>query len=209
MIIIGITGSIGMGKTTVADLLREMSIPVHDSDAAVHFMLDAKGAAVAKVAQMFPEALKRNDESEDYIDREILGHIVFIDKDKKDELENYLHPLVKEASDNFKKQMAAKGHKIIGFDIPLLFETGGENRVDFTVCVSAPKEHQSERVLARPGMTSEKFKAIVSGQLTDAEKCKRANFVIKNDCDIEHARAQVKKVIDRIKLDSFDNMQEA
>ena len=198
MITLGVTGSIGMGKTTAANMLREMGVPVHDSDASVHRLLGPDGAAVAIVGAKFPEALKRDAAGRDHIDRQVLGRIVFGDRRKKRELEEILHPLVRAESDAFKEEMRQKAHKIIALDIPLLFETGGEKRVDVTVCVSAPHDVQRERVLARPGMTSEKFDRIVAGQLPDAEKRKRATFVVETDKGFEDMRKQLQKIIDHI-----------
>lgn len=198
MIVLGITGSIGMGKTTASNILREMGIPVHDSDASVHFLLGPDGAAVGPVAQVFPEALQVNEERKAYIDRQILGRIVFADRKKKQMLESILHPLVRAESDNFKKEMKKRAYKMIALDIPLLFETEGEKRVDITICVSAPADLQKERVLARPGMTSEKFDRIVAGQLPDAEKKRRADYILDNSGDIDSMKIQLQKIIDRI-----------
>lgn len=199
MIIIGITGSIGMGKSTTAEMLREMSIPVHDSDATVHWLLAPKGKAVAAVGNKFPEALKTDANGDSYIDRQVLGRSVFSDRQKKKELEDILHPLVWEASDRFIAEMTKNGHQMIALDIPLLFETSAEKRVDVTLCVSAPKDIQKQRVLARPGMTSEKFDKIVAGQMPDAEKRKRADYVIETDKDFADMRRQLTSVVDTIK----------
>lgn len=198
MIVIGITGSIGMGKTTAANMLREMNIPVHDSDASVHFLMGPDGAAVGAVGKLFPEALAVNDQRQAYIDRQILGRIVFADRTKKKQLEDILHPLVREESDNFKKEMRKRAHKVIALDIPLLFETEGEKRVDVTICVTASQDIQKERVLARPGMTSEKFDRIVAGQLPDSEKRRRADYVVESDKGIEDMRQQLQKIIDLV-----------
>lgn len=200
MIVVGITGSIGMGKTTVSNMLREMSIPVHDSDAAVHRLLGPDGAAVPAIARLFPTTLALDEDRRGYIDRQILGRIVFEDRNKKRQLEEILHPMVRAESDRFKEEMAKRAHKVIALDIPLLFETEGEKRVDVTVCVSATKENQRERVLARPGMTSEKFDRIVAGQLPDAEKRRRADYIIETDSDLEETRQQVRNVIDKIMI---------
>jgi len=200
MIVIGITGSIGMGKSTAAEMLRDLIIPVHDSDATVHFLLAPKGKAVAAVGEKFPDALKTDAAGEPYIDRKILGRSVFSDRHKKKYLEDILHPLVWEASDRFIAEMKKNGHPIVALDVPLLFETGGEKRVDVTLCVSAPKEIQKQRVLARPGMTSEKFDRIVAGQMPDAEKRKRADYVIETDKDFEDVRRQLAQVVEKIKI---------
>jgi dephospho-CoA kinase len=198
MIVIGITGSIGMGKTTAANMLREMDIPVHDSDAAVHRLLAADGGAVQAVGQKFPAALKTDSIGRPYIDRHALGRSVFADRNKKKELESILHPMVKAESDRFKEEMQKRGHRIVALDIPLLFETGSEKRVDVTLCVTAPPEVQKERVLARNGMTSEKFDRIVAGQLPDAEKRKRADYVVESDKGFEAMRQQLTQVINSL-----------
>lgn len=200
MIVIGITGSIGMGKSTVAGMLGEMGIPVHDSDAAVHFLLGTDGAAVETVGKAFPEALAQNAEGKNFIDRQILGRSVFADRHKKKELEDILHPMVRAQSDAFKEEMKKRGHTMVALDIPLLFETGGEKRVDVTVCVTAPKEVQKERVLSRPGMTSEKFDRIVAGQFPDAEKRKRADYVIETDKGLEDTKRQLQKILDIVAI---------
>lgn len=195
MIVIGITGSIGMGKTTVSNMLREMNIPVHDSDAAVHRLLAGAGAAVVPVGTAFPEAMKNDETGVAYIDRQVLGRIVFADRNKKRELEDILHPLVRAESDRFKEEMKKRGHSIVGLDIPLLFETGGEDRVDVTICVTASPEVQRDRVLARSGMTSEKFDRIVAGQLPDMEKRKRADYVIESDKSLDETRQQLTRIV--------------
>lgn len=197
--VIGITGSIGMGKTTAAEMLRDMGIPVHDSDASVHMLIGLNGKAVPLVGQEFPEALKKSDAGDAYIDRQVLGRIVFTDRKKKRLLEDILHPLVRYESDRFIAEMIQLAHSIVALDIPLLFETEGEKRVNVTVCVSAPQEMQKERVLARPGMTSEKFERIVAGQLPDAEKRRRSDYVIETDKGFEDMRAQLGKIINDIR----------
>lgn len=199
IIVIGITGSIGMGKSTAADMLRDMGVPVHDSDASVHRLLGPKGRAVHFVGKKFPEALKKDAAGDAYIDRQLLGRIVFADRQNKRALEEILHPMVREESDAFVADMRRAGHDLVALDIPLLFETGGEKRVDVTLCVTAPKEMQRERVLARPGMTSEKFDRIVSGQMPDSEKRQRADYVIETDKGFDDMRLHLKKIVDRIR----------
>lgn len=196
MIIIGLTGSIGMGKSTVANMLREAGIPVHDADAAVGFLLGPGGGAVQAVGAAFPDSLKQSAAGESYIDRQALGRVVFADRDKKRVLEGILHPLVRAESDTFVIEMKKRAHKFAVLDIPLLFETGGEGRVDVTICVSAPADVQRARVLARPGMTAEKFAHIVAGQMPDAEKRKRAHHIIENGGDLEETRRQMQKIVD-------------
>jgi dephospho-CoA kinase len=198
MIVIGLTGSIGMGKTTVAHMLREEGIPVHDADAAVHNLLGPGGGAVAAVGAAFPDALKTDAAGRGFIDRQALGRAVFADHRLKKKLEEVLHPLVRAESDAFRAEMQKRGHKAVALDIPLLFETGGEKRVDITLCVSAPPEIQRARVMQRSGMTAEKFERIVAGQMPDAEKRKRAHHIIENDGDPEAARARLRAVLAEI-----------
>ena len=197
--VIGITGSIGMGKTTAAGMLREMDIPVHDSDASVHALLGPNGKAVSLVGKEFPEALRLNEKGDPYIDRQILGRTVFGDRKKKAKLEEILHPMVRAESDAFVAEMIKKAHNIVALDIPLLFETGGENRVNVTICVTAPTNMQRDRVLARPGMNSEKFERIVAGQLPDAEKRRRADYVVETDKGFDDMRRQLEKIINQIR----------
>lgn len=196
--VIGLTGSIGMGKTTASDMLREMGIPVHDSDASVHALLGPGGKAVVRVSKEFPETLKTDKKGGDYIDRQTLGRIVFADRKKKKKLEDILHPMVRAESDAFIVEMTKKAHKIVALDIPLLFETGGEKRVDTTICVTAPPEVQRARVLTRSGMTPEKFDRILAGQLSDAEKRKLADYVVETDKGFDNMRQQLKKIIKQV-----------
>ena len=171
MTIIGLTGSIGMGKTTAAQMLRSLGVPVHCSDSAVHELLSPKGAAEQAVLAAFP-SLKAP------IDRKALGKIVFEDTEKRERLEAILHPLVQQAQQAFIAKHRGLGVRIVALDIPLLFETGAETRVDITMVVTAPAHIQAARVMARPGMTEERFAAILSRQMPDAEKRERANYII-------------------------------
>ncbi len=198
MVLIGVTGSIGMGKTTVSNMMRELGIPVHDADVAIHYLLESNKESMEVVANMFPEAIDRNDEGDIFIDREKLGHIVFMDKDKKKQLEGYLHPLVTEDRNTFLKRKKEEGCKMVAFDIPLLFETGKDKEVDVTICVSAPPETQKERVLSRHGMTSEKFDAIVSGQMKDKQKCLLSDYGIDSGQEMDVMQKQVEEVIRKI-----------
>lgn len=202
MIVIGLTGSIGMGKTTAATMLAEMGIPVHDSDAAVHKLLGVNGAAVGLVGMHFPAAVEKTPSGEKFIDRQKLGKIVFGDREAKKKLEDILHPMVRAESDAFKDKMKKEGQALVVLDIPLLFETGGEKRVDVTICVTAAAETQRARVMARPGMTSEKFEKIVSGQLPDAEKKRRSNYVVETDLGLDDTRNKLKRIIDEIRARS-------
>lgn len=173
MVILGLTGSIGMGKSTAAQMFRLLGVPVHDSDAAVHRLLARGGAAVAAVEAAFPGVVL-----DGRVDRQRLAARVFGDPEALERLERILHPQVRRATLAFLKQQARARRPIVVLDIPLLFETGGEQLCDAVVVVSAPAEVQAARVLSRPGMTRERFDAILAKQLSDREKRRRADFVV-------------------------------
>ncbi|MEK9753850.1 MAG: dephospho-CoA kinase [Rhodospirillaceae bacterium] len=173
MIILGLTGSIGMGKTTAAENFRRLGVRVHDADAAVHRLMAPGGAAARRVAEAFPSAL-----AGDAIDRRQLGALVFHNDTELERLETILHPLVGVSRDRFLAEAARAGECVVVLDVPLLFETGGETRCDAVCVVSAPAFTQRQRVLKRPGMTAEKLDAILVRQMPDAEKCRRADFLI-------------------------------
>ena len=187
MFVIGLTGSIAMGKSTTARLFAEEGVPVHDSDAAVHTLY--AGEAVAPVEAAFPGVTRDGK-----IDRSALGERVVGDAPALRRLEQIVHPLVREAGTKFLKDSEAKGATVVVLDIPLLFETGGESRVDATVVVSAPAEMQRARVLER-GVTPEKLEALLARQMPDAEKRRRADFVVDSAHGIEHARTQVRQIL--------------
>jgi len=173
MIVLGLTGSIGMGKSTVAAILRRLHVPVLDADATVHRLLSRGGRAVAKVAALFPDALK-----DGAIDRRALGRIVFGNPAALARLERVLHPMVRREEARFLAEQRRAGEKIVALDIPLLYETGGEARCDAVIVVGAPRRVQLGRVLGRAGMTLEKLAAIEARQLSDAEKRRRADYLV-------------------------------
>lgn len=172
-LVIGLTGSIGMGKTTVANMFRGLGIPVHDSDAVVHRLLGKNGGAVAAVAREFPDAVVNGA-----VDRRTLGNRVFADKRALARLESILHPMVREHQKRFLADTRRRRKPLAVLDIPLLFETGGERRCDLVVAVSAPPFVQSARVMKRPGMTAEKFRRILANQMPDVRKRALADFVV-------------------------------
>lgn len=190
---IGLTGSIGMGKTETAKMFQEAGIPVFDSDAAVHALLGVGGAAVDIVSKKFLGVKKQNK-----IDRKLLGEKVFGDSLALGKLENILHPMVSDMRSDFVK--AAHGD-IVVFDIPLLFEKSYEGECDYIVVVSAPANVQKERVMSRPGMTEKKFKNILFSQMPDAKKREKAHFIIQTDKGFDYARAQVLQIIKEIRND--------
>lgn len=194
MLIVGLTGSIGMGKTETAKMFARHGVPVCDSDATVHMLYDKGGTAVEPVGAAFPGVVV-----DGRIDREQLSRAVVGKLDRMRELEAIVHPLVGAAQRKFVENAKAEGAAMVVLDIPLLFETGGQARVDVVVVVSAPEEMQRQRVLERPGMTPEKLEAILIKQLPDAEKRRRADFVVDTSKGLAHAEAQVVAVIDALK----------
>jgi dephospho-CoA kinase len=187
MFIIGLTGSIAMGKSTTARLFAEEGVPVHDADAAVHQLYEGEAAPAIEAA--FPGTTK-----EGKVDRVELGRRVVNNAPKMQWLEAIVHPMVREAEQRFLRSAEAAGAKVAVLDIPLLFETGGENRVDAVVVVSAPAEVQRARVLER-GLSLDKFEALVARQMPDAEKRRRADFVVDSAHGIEAAREQVRAIL--------------
>lgn len=188
MIRIGLTGSIGMGKSTTAQMFRELGIAVLDSDQIVHDLY--RGAAVAPIEQAFPGVVV-----DGVVDRGKLAQRVLADAEALKRLEAIVHPLVWAARDAFLRAQEAQGAKIVVYDVPLLFETGAETSVDVIVVVSAPEDVQKARVLARPGMTEEKFAAILGKQVPDSEKRARADFVVDTGAGIDAARADVAAIL--------------
>lgn len=191
MIILGLTGSIGMGKSTVAKMFAEEGAPSFDSDAAVHALYASGGAAVAPVEAAFPGVTR-----EGAIDREALSALVVGNETAIKALEAIVHPLVRQAQMTFLQSNRDAGTKVVVLDIPLLFESGGAKLVDKVAVVSAPAEVQRERVLARPRMSVEKFEAILARQVPDSEKRARADFVIDTSGSFAATREQVRAVLD-------------
>jgi dephospho-CoA kinase len=174
VIVLGLTGSIGMGKSTAAATFRRLRIPLFDADRAVHRLLGPGGPAAPIVAAVFPEV----ETAEGGIDRTLLGRRVFSDPDALSRLERIIHPMVAADQKRFLALSRARREPIVVLDIPLLFESGGERRCDYVLVVSAPGLVQRQRVLRRPGMTERRLMAILSHQMPDHEKRKRADFVV-------------------------------
>jgi len=193
VIILGLTGSIGMGKSTTAALFAEEGARVYDSDAAVHRLYAAGGAAVAPVEAAFPGVTR-----DGAIDRGALGRRVLDDAKAIRRLEAIVHPLVEAERIAFLEAARRDKAPAVVLDIPLLFEIGGEDLVDAVVVVSAPVEVQRARVLSRPGMTQAKFDAILARQLPDAEKRARADYVIDTSQGIEPARDAVRRILSEV-----------
>lgn len=187
MFVIGLTGSIAMGKSTTARLFAEEGVPVHDADTAVHRLYE--GEAVGPIEAAFPGVTKAGK-----VDRAALGQRVAGDQPALRRLEQIVHPLVRASEVQFLKQTEASGVPTVVLDIPLLFETGADRRVDAVVVVSAPAETQRARLTER-GIEMERLKALLARQMPDAEKRQRADFVVDSSQGIEHARTQVRQIL--------------
>ena len=194
MIILGLTGSIGMGKSTTSKMFADEGVPVYDSDAAVHALYASGGAAVAPVEAAFPGVV-----IDGAIDRTRLSQAVVANPEALQILESIVHPLVGADRVGFFEEAKSEGADIVVLDIPLLYETGGDKKVDKVVVVSAPVGMQRERVLARTGMEPAKFEAILARQTPDAEKRARADFVIDTGRGLDHARGQVRDTLARLR----------
>lgn len=188
MIIVGLTGSIGMGKSTTARMFAEEGVPVHDADAAVHLLYSGKAAPL--IEEAFPGTVK-----DGVVDRAELGKRVVGNAEAMARLEKIVHPLVREAEIAFLDKARAEDRPVVVLDIPLLFETGGDRRVDCTVVVTAPADVQRERVMARPGMTEDRFEGLLAKQTPDAEKRRRADFLVDTSLGMEAARAKVRDIV--------------
>jgi dephospho-CoA kinase len=194
MITVGLTGSIGMGKSATAAMFEAEGCPVYDADAEVHKVYGPGGAAVGPLSEAFPGVVK-----EGQVDRAELSARVVGDHAAMDRLNRIVHPLLGAGRRDFFAKAQADGAKIVVLDIPLLFETGGERNVDAVVVVSAPAEVQRQRVLAREGMSEAKLDGILARQMADVEKRARAHFVVDTGAGFEAARAQVRDIIAALK----------
>lgn len=188
MLILGLTGSIGMGKSTTANMFRDLGIDVYDSDASVHELYSKE--ALAPLSIHFPDAVEGSS-----IDRQKLGDQVFKDKSKLQLLEQILHPLVREKENAFLDKCRSLRKPLVVLDIPLLFEKRKRSDFDFILVVTASAEEQKKRVLSRPGMTEDKFNAILSKQIPDYQKRKAAHFIIQTDLGLTSARKQVEAIV--------------
>jgi dephospho-CoA kinase len=183
-----LTGSLGMGKSRTASFFAEAGVPIHDSDAAVHALYE--GEAVPLIERAFPGATSAGK-----VDRARLAAMVLGDDKAIARLEAIVHPLVAKVRDRFLAEAQARGAPVVVLDVPLLYETGGERGCDAVVVVSAPPEVQRQRALERPGMTEEKFAALLAKQMPDAEKRRRADFIVDSSQSFDHARAQVRDIL--------------
>lgn len=196
MIVLGLTGAIGMGKSTVARMLDDMGVSVFDADKYVHRALNKNGIAVGPIKKIFPHVY---DRARQKTDREKLGWVVFTSSAARKKLENILHPLVRAAEIRFIKYHRARGVKLVVLDIPLLFETGADALCDTVLCVSAPASIQRARVLARPGWTPQKFKLVKAVQMSDAQKRDRADWVLDTSGTLAATRRDLLMVLNQIK----------
>ncbi|HMA52673.1 MAG TPA: dephospho-CoA kinase [Magnetospirillaceae bacterium] len=196
MKVIGLTGSIGMGKTTVAQLFRRHGVPVYDADRAVHGLSARGGRAVPAIARVFPGVV-----IDGAVDRKKLGALVFGDDEALKRLEAILHPLVAEQRQAFLRRMRARRKAAVVLDIPLLFETGNDALADLIVVVSAPAFLQTARVMKRPGMSAEKLAGILSHQMPDGEKRRRADLVVRTGGGKRAALRQIDRLLIKLKKD--------
>ncbi|HZQ13023.1 MAG TPA: dephospho-CoA kinase [Pseudolabrys sp.] len=191
MIVLGLTGSLGMGKSTTAKFFAEEGVPVHDADAAVHRLYE--GEAVPLIEAAFPGTTAAGK-----VDRGKLGERVIGDAAAMKKLEAIVHPLVRRAEERFLAEAERRGAKVAVLDIPLLYETGGDSRCDAVVVVSAPAGTQRARMMERPGMTEQKFNALLAKQMPDADKRARADFIVDSGQGYEAARAQVREILAQV-----------
>lgn len=191
MILLGLTGSIGMGKSTAAKMFADFGVPVHDSDEAVHRLY--RGKAAPRIEAAFPGTT-----ADGVVDRAKLAERVLRDPEAMKRLEAIVHPLVRADATAYLKPYHAAGAPLAVVDIPLLYETDGRDRVDLVLVVTAPYEVQRERVLSRPGMTEEKFEAILAKQVPDADKRNMADFVIDTSKGMEPTRAAIADIIEKL-----------
>ena len=195
MIVVGLTGSIGMGKSTAAGMLRRLGVPLFDADEAVHRMLAAGGTAVGRVELQFPGTRAASGG----IDRGRLGQRVFGDPAALARLEAIIHPMVRDAERRFLAQVRARREPLAVLDIPLLFESGGVARCDYVIVVSAPSRLQRQRVMRRPGMTAARFAAIRAQQMPDAEKRRRADFIVPTGLDRGYSLRRLQAILSRLR----------
>lgn len=190
MIVLGLTGSIGMGKSTAANMLRAMGVPVHDSDATVHALFARDWSLRAAIGTRFPYAV-----SDAGVDRQALGAAVFGNPEARHDLEAIVHPRVREAAEAFLRFHRRQRTPLVVLDIPLLYETGGEDRVDGVIVISAPAALQRRRVMARPGMDDERFAGILASQMPDREKRQRADFVVETGLGKAYTFRRLKRIV--------------
>lgn len=192
MLIIGLTGSIAMGKSTVAKMLLDNGIPMISADQIVHDLYEDEAVPILEKA--FPGSTENNQ-----VNREKLLSLLLKEEDGFKKLETLIHPLVRQKEWEFIKENKEKSSDLVAIEIPLLFETGAEKLMDVVLLASAPAEVQKQRVMARPGMTTEKFKTLLAKQMPDAEKRKKADFIVDTSCSLSETEDQLKEIIVSLK----------
>jgi len=200
MIILGLTGSIGMGKSTAANQFKQLGIAVHDADAQVHefFTPDHKAyfdITAAFPLHTYPQIYKKSGAGPKRIDRGALGAVIFGNAAERKRLEAVLHPKVRAAQDDFMRAQKLLGADIVVLDIPLLYETGAESRVDKVVVVTAPQHIQRARVMERVGMSEDRFQSILASQMDNAEKCDKADFIVHTNMGLDESLFQIKSIL--------------
>jgi dephospho-CoA kinase len=194
MIKLGLTGSIGMGKSTTALMFKELGYPVFDADAAVHDLYARGGLAVPLIRSVFPDAIKAGA-----VNRAVLGQHMRADPLNLQVLESFIHPMVAQRRADFIEKAKANRADIIIFDVPLLFETNGQEKMDAVIVVTAPLDVQKQRVMARAGMSDDLFQKLLSRQMPDSEKRARADYLVFTDKGIDFARKQVEDILKSVK----------
>lgn len=190
MVILGLTGSIAMGKSATAQMFRRLGVPVHDSDAEVHKLMARGGAAVTAVETAFPGVAQNGA-----VDRAALGARVFGKPDELKKLERILHPMVARSREKFLRRQMLRGTRVVVYDIPLMFEVGADELCDAVVVVSAPRFLQRQRVLRRPGMSEERLASILARQMPDTEKRRRADFVVPTGLGRAETLRHIKQIV--------------
>lgn len=202
MLIIGLTGSIAMGKSKTAKIFEEFGVPVFDSDLYVHDLYDAGGGAIPLFARDkdLKKVVIKDDKNRRYVDRQRLSHQFFKSKKIQEKVEHIVHTLVQYGQRDFIEMAQRKGYNAVVLDIPLLYETGAEDRVDMVCVVTAPKTIQKQRAMRRPGMSEEKFKQILARQMPDAQKRQLADVVINTGLGVKRVRDQVGELVKTLNL---------
>ncbi len=195
MMTIGLTGGIGMGKSTAAKILNRLGFPIYNADDAVHSLMGQGGDAVKPIARLFPDAVKNG-----VVDRKILGSLVFGKPEPLKKLEAILHPRIRKIEKSAIAEAKKTGHKAIILEIPLLFETGGQERCDFVITVTAPRTVQQARVMRRKGMTLAKFKSILKHQITDRDRKQHADYIVRTDKGLADTKRQLCHILEQLGL---------
>ena len=195
MFVLGLTGSIGMGKTTAASMFKLLGVPVYDADSTVHYLLSKNTAVLKQVSDRFPKSFDGLS-----IDRQILGAIVFNDPQARKDLETIIHPHVREMSRNFLWNQSRINARLVVLDIPLLYETGSDSRANAVVVVTAPKFLQLRRVLLRPGMNIKKLEGILESQMSDYDKRRRADFIVETGIGKAYTYRALSRLVNLLRI---------